>query len=139
MQIWAWWFHASFLGHPYREDLGGLVPAHQGRGGGGDGNLLAETQIQSLRILGPLNGVSSSANCWPSFVLLCPLLRLLWAVLTQLVGFALEPCRCFLHRQITRSTGSRVSNFRVVLRMKNTQIYPSSGPFMEVIALRLAI
>jgi hypothetical protein len=41
------------------------VPAHSG--GGGDGNLLAGSQIQSLRMPGPLGGVSGSTSCWPSF------------------------------------------------------------------------
>jgi hypothetical protein len=87
VQIGAWWFHALFLGSPYWEKLDGYMPAHMG----GDGNLLARTQIQSLRMTGPLGGVSGSASCWPSFVLLYPLLCLIWEVLAQLAGFAFEP------------------------------------------------
>jgi hypothetical protein len=58
---------------------------------GREGNLLARTQIQSLRILGALDRVSGSVNCWPPFVSLCPSRYLLSAVLTRLAGFALEP------------------------------------------------
>jgi hypothetical protein len=58
---------------------------------GHEGNLLAETQIQSLRMLGPLDGVPGSASYWPPFVSLCPSLYLLWAALTRLTGFSLEP------------------------------------------------
>jgi hypothetical protein len=58
---------------------------------GREGNLSTGTQIQKLRMSGPLDGPLESASCWPPFVSLCPLLCLLWAALTQLVGFALEP------------------------------------------------
>jgi hypothetical protein len=52
-QIQTWWFQASFLGNPWRENLDELVLAHtEGR----EGNLLVETQIRSLRMLGPLDG-----------------------------------------------------------------------------------
>jgi hypothetical protein len=37
--------------------------------------------------MGPLE----SASYWQPFVLLCPLLYLLWAALTRLLGFTLEP------------------------------------------------
>jgi hypothetical protein len=40
---------------------------------------------------GPLNGAPKSVSSWPPFVSLCPSLYLLSAVLTRLVGFALEP------------------------------------------------
>jgi hypothetical protein len=33
VQIWAWWFHALFLGSPYWEKLDGCMPAHMGGGG----------------------------------------------------------------------------------------------------------
>jgi hypothetical protein len=33
-----------------------------------DGNYLVGTQIQSLRMLGPLDGVLTSVSYWPSFV-----------------------------------------------------------------------
>jgi hypothetical protein len=59
--------------------------------GGHDGNLLLGTQIQSLRMSGPLGGVLGSVSCWPPFVSPCPSLFLLWAVLTQLEGFDLDP------------------------------------------------
>jgi hypothetical protein len=52
------------------------------------GNYLVGTQIESLRMSGPLDGVSAGASCWPSFVSLSPSL---WVALTQLAGFALEP------------------------------------------------
>jgi ABC-type transport system involved in multi-copper enzyme maturation permease subunit len=55
---------------------------------GHEGNLLAGTQIQSLRVSSPLDGALESATCWLPFVLLCPSLCLLWAALTQLAGFA---------------------------------------------------
>jgi hypothetical protein len=32
VQIWAWWFHALFLGSPYWEKLDGYMPAHMGGG-----------------------------------------------------------------------------------------------------------
>jgi hypothetical protein len=52
------------------------------------GNYLVGTQIESLRMSGPLDGVWAGASCWPSFVSLSPSL---WVALTQLAGFALEP------------------------------------------------
>jgi hypothetical protein len=58
---------------------------------GHEGNLLAGNHIQSLRMSVPLDGFPGSTNCWLSFVSLYPTLCLLWAVLTQLAGFALEP------------------------------------------------
>jgi hypothetical protein len=64
------------------------MPAHTE---GHEGNLLAGTQIQSLRMSGPLDGVLGSAIYWPSDVSLCPSLYLLWAALTRLASFALEP------------------------------------------------
>jgi hypothetical protein len=39
----------------------------------------------------------------------------------------IQPCRCFLHWQITWSTRSHVSNFEFTSWTKNTRIYPSSG------------
>jgi hypothetical protein len=52
---------------------------------------MTKTRIQSLRMSGPISEVPSSARCWPFFVLVCHLLCLLWAALTHLAGFALEP------------------------------------------------
>jgi hypothetical protein len=46
-------------GRPYWEYLGGSVPAHWGS----HENYLAESQIQSLRMSGPLDGVLGSADC----------------------------------------------------------------------------
>jgi hypothetical protein len=46
------------------------------------GNLITGTQIQTLRVLCPLDGALESASCWPPNVSLCPSLYLLWAVLT---------------------------------------------------------
>jgi hypothetical protein len=40
---------------------------------------------------GPLDGALESASYWQLFVLLCPLLYLLWVALTWLLGFTLEP------------------------------------------------
>jgi hypothetical protein len=52
-QIQTEWFHASFLGNPWRENSDGSVPDHmEGR----EGNLPVGTQIQSLRMSGPLDG-----------------------------------------------------------------------------------
>jgi hypothetical protein len=64
------------------------MPAHMK---GSEGNLPDRTQIQSLWMPGPLNGVLGSTSCWLPFVSLCPSLYLLWAMLIQLAGFALEP------------------------------------------------
>jgi hypothetical protein len=45
-------------------------------------------------------------------------------------------CRCFLHWQITGCLRSHDSSSKVVSRTTSTQeIYPSSGPSLEVIAL----
>jgi hypothetical protein len=49
---------------------------------GCEGNLPTGTQIQSLRILGLLDGPSESVICWLPFVSLCPSLCLLWVALT---------------------------------------------------------
>jgi hypothetical protein len=52
-QIWTKWFEASFPSNPWRENQNGSVTAHtMGR----EGSLPIRTQIQSLRMLGPLNG-----------------------------------------------------------------------------------
>jgi hypothetical protein len=64
------------------------MPTHtEGR----ERNLLARTQIQSLRIPIPLDGAPGVLAAGHSFMLLCPLLYLLWAVLTRLAGFAFQP------------------------------------------------
>jgi hypothetical protein len=64
------------------------MPAHTK---GHEGKLPTKTQIQSLRVLDPLDEAPKSVSCWPPFVSLCPLLYLLRETLTRLVGFALEP------------------------------------------------
>jgi hypothetical protein len=87
-QILARWFQATFLGNFYRASPDDKMPAHTE---GHDRNLPVETQIQSLRMSGPLDGAIESASCWLPFVSLCPPLYMLWAVLTQVVGFALKP------------------------------------------------
>jgi hypothetical protein len=52
-QIQARWFQVAFLGNLCQENLDSLMPAHtEGR----EGNLLIETHIQSLRMLGLLDG-----------------------------------------------------------------------------------
>jgi hypothetical protein len=52
-QIRTRWVHVSFPGNLWRENLDGSVQAHsEGR----EGNLPIETQIRSLRMLGPLYG-----------------------------------------------------------------------------------
>jgi hypothetical protein len=64
------------------------MPTHtEGR----ERNLPARTQIQSLRLPIPLDGASGVLAVGHSFMLLCPLLYLLWAVLTRLAGFAFQP------------------------------------------------
>jgi hypothetical protein len=60
VEIWAWWFHASFLGNHYWENHDGYVSAPME---GHEGNHLARTQIQSLRMSGPLDGLLSSTSC----------------------------------------------------------------------------
>jgi hypothetical protein len=87
MQIRARWFCVTFLSNPYWENLDGSVPCHTNDC---EGNHPSETQIQSLWMLGLLDGAPDSANCWQPFMLLCPLLYLLWVTLTPLVSFALE-------------------------------------------------
>jgi hypothetical protein len=76
------------LGSSLSEELGWLGASPLG---GRGGNLLTGTHIQSLRMLGPLDGVPGSTNCWPPFVSLCPSLYLHWVALTQLADFTLEP------------------------------------------------
>jgi hypothetical protein len=49
------------------------------------------TQIQSLRMLGPFDGVPSSDMYWPLIVSVRPSLSFLWATLTPLAGFVLVP------------------------------------------------
>jgi hypothetical protein len=79
VQIWVRWFHATFLSNPYQENSNCRRLAHTN---GCDRNLPIRTQIQSLRMLDPLDGVPGA---------LSPSLYLLWAALTQLAGVALEP------------------------------------------------
>jgi hypothetical protein len=88
IQIWVRWFNASFSGSPYQENPDGSMPDHTE---GCKGNLPGWTQIQNLRILGPLDGISGSASCWPPFVSFCPSHCSLWVALTRLSGVALEP------------------------------------------------
>jgi hypothetical protein len=66
------------------------MPAHSG-GGGRDGNYLAGTQIQRLRMSGPLDGVLAGTSCWPSFLSLCTSLDLFWVALNRMASFNLEP------------------------------------------------
>jgi hypothetical protein len=47
------WFQVSFLGNPWQENPNGLVPGHMERR---ERNLPVGTQIQSLRMLSPLDG-----------------------------------------------------------------------------------
>jgi hypothetical protein len=61
IQICAWWFHTSSPGSSYRENPDGYLLAHLERR---DGNLLVETLIQTLRMLGPRGGVLGSTICW---------------------------------------------------------------------------
>jgi hypothetical protein len=50
------------------------MPTHMD---GREGNLPAGTQIQSMGVLGTLDGASESASHWLAFVSLCPSLDLL--------------------------------------------------------------
>jgi hypothetical protein len=52
-QIQTRWFHASFL-IILIKNMDGSMPAHTK---GHEGNLPVRTQIQSLRMLGPLDGL----------------------------------------------------------------------------------
>jgi hypothetical protein len=92
---------------------------------GREGNIPIETQIRSLRIPGP-HMDSRCASWCPPFVSLRPLL---WAALTRLMGFALEPWAlanpsdshgaCFWYSchipwcrgRVVRGVGCRVSSF----------------------------
>jgi hypothetical protein len=56
-QIWTLWFQASFPCNPCQENTGSSMPAHME---GCEGNFLVETLIQSLRMLGPLDGASDA-------------------------------------------------------------------------------
>jgi hypothetical protein len=62
-QIQTRWFQASFLGNPWRENPNGSVLAHTEVC---EENILAETQIRSLRMLGPLDGAPDAlVACHP--------------------------------------------------------------------------
>ena len=65
---------------------GGSVPALRGR----DGNCLARTQIQSLEVPGPLDGVPGHAGWRPPRVALSLTRFFVRATLTRLTGFVFE-------------------------------------------------
>jgi hypothetical protein len=49
-----------------------------------------------------------------------------------------DDCRCFLHQQITGSTRSLDSSFKVVSRTnEHTRVYPGSDPSIEIKVIRL--
>jgi hypothetical protein len=86
-QIWAKWFHTSFLGNPSGNPRCLDTSPHKGvwrKPSRWD----SDTKLEDVGFSRWGIGCDS---CWPPFVPLRPTLWLLWAALTRLMDFAFEP------------------------------------------------